>query len=305
MSCGLTLAWPELRFGALPSWGEPLGAVIMLRIMLGLVAVAVFAPSAAALEINWTRLREISRKGPFSVELRNKITMRVPTGFRFFGEDKLADFHGLLGDAALADEAGALLTEEGGWVAVILIPKENPLAGLDPKLLDSAEPKAQLLKWNEALVATAASRRAALQLPMQRITGWTHTPTYDSEKKRLTMGVRVADDGSHAKRDHVYFCTIIYGPNPADMVAVVTQTNINSWDKPLEESRKLGDEFTFATVEAAAPESETSEAVYHYGKIAGAGLIGVVAVFLLARATGPRSPQAPSRPPARRFGTPR
>jgi uncharacterized membrane-anchored protein len=269
---------------------------------IALLAAILAATPVAAGEISWTLIREVSRKGPFAADLRGKVNLRVPTGFRLVTEDKLRNYHELMNDAPLGDEAGVLLPEDGGWVSIVTFPKEDPLAGIDPTQYDGEETRTKLMKWNEAVLAGMQPKRTLLGLPNIKITGWTHKPTFDPEKRKLTMGVRVGEDAGGGKRDELYYTTVMYGPNNAT-VAFTTVTAVGDWQKQLEETKKLADEFTFPTTVTA--EEDSMETMMHYAKIGGAGLVGIVVVVVLARLIGAKPDRVPPRPAARRFGTPR
>jgi uncharacterized membrane-anchored protein len=257
--------------------------------------------SHAGKEINWSKVREVSRKGPFSMDLREKVTARIPTGYRFVTEDKLSVYHELIGDTPVPEEAGVILPEEGGWVVEVTFPKEDPLKDQDPKQLNVDA----LMKWNERALEEAQPKRTAQGLPVQRVTGWTHKPAYDADGKRLTMGLRVgpADDRSNGKKDELHYKTLIYGPDEGQFVCLETVTAIGNWDKPLEETKKLATEFTYKNLNDASGDEDQM----YYAKIGGAGLIGVIAVVVGAKLLGGRRPEAvpPARAAARRFGTPR
>lgn len=249
-------------------------------------------------EVHWSKIREVSRKGAFSISLRDKFSLRVPTGYRLVTEDKLDEYHELMGDTPVPGEVGVLLPEDGGWVAVISFPAEDPLKGQDPKQLSNEA----LLTWNEKGLEDARPKRTARGLPELKVTGWTHKPAYDAETKRLTMGMRVAEEGdrANAKRDQLHYKTLIYNPDGA-FVCLQTITGIGNWDKPLEETKKLASEFGIPL----AGEGSTDDPLY-YPKIVGAGVIGVVLVIILAKLIGGQRTEAvPARPAARRFGTPR
>lgn len=275
----------------------------MLRTAAALSLLLLAAPVFAG-EISWTLIREVSRKGPFSADLRGKVNLRVPTGFRLVTEDKLRNYHELMNDAPLGDEAAVLLPEDGGWVSVVTFPKDDPLKDVDPANFENDETRTKLLNWNEAVLSSTQPRRTALGLPTTKITGWTHKPTFDPVKKKLTMGVRVAEAnaGGGGKRDELFYTTILYGPEDAT-VAFTTLTAVGDWQKQLEETKKLSDEFTFPTGPGA--EADPMEGMIHYAKIGGAGLVGIVLVVFLAKMLGGRGNAAPARPTARRFGTPR
>ena len=168
--------------------------------------------------------------------------------------------------------------------------------------------KAVLFEWHEKFLADATPKRVALGLPPLKPTGWTHKPAWDAEKKRLTMGVRVAEDRERAEpsKDVLYYQTVLYGPDNR-FLTVRAVTSVGNWDKPVEEMKKLVGEFAFPKGDADA---DAESAVVHYGKIGGAGLVGVLVAFFGARALlGGSSKRRPSptqsRPTARKFGSPR
>jgi uncharacterized membrane-anchored protein len=264
-----------------------------------LAAVLVLVPSALADDrgVNWSLLRAVSRQGAFAIELKEKVTLRVPQGYRLVTEDKLKDYHDLMRDVPLPEEAGVLLPERGGWVAIITFPKDDPLKGGDGQQLDSDA----LLKWNEKELEETRTKRAALGLPTLKITGWTHKPTYDEATRRLTMGMRVTDNGDQGsgKKDELYYKTLIYGPDGA-FVCLQTTTAFGNWSEPVEETKKLVSEFSYQqTLDNGADDP------MYYVKIGGAGALAVVVVIVLSKIAGGRKPQQPARPTARRFGTPR
>jgi uncharacterized membrane-anchored protein len=270
------------------------------RLAFAVTAVAcLLAETAAGRDINWTKIREVSRKGPVSVELREQVVVRVPTGYRIVTEDKLSVFHELMGDTPLPEEAGVIIPEEGGWVAVIVFPKNDPLKDQDPTQLNTDA----LLAWNEEELELAIAKRMTAGLPALRITGWTHKPTYHPDDKRLTMGLRVTptDDRSSGKKDEVHYKTLIYGP-AGEFVCLQTVAAFGNWDKPVEESKKLAEEFTFR----GTGEGYATEDPMYYAKIGGAGLVGIIAVVLGSRLLGGRRPEpAAASRAARRFGAPR
>jgi uncharacterized membrane-anchored protein len=267
--------------------------------VIALAAVLVVVPSALADDkgVNWSRLRAVSRQGAFAIELKEKVTLRVPQGYRLVTEDKLKDYHDLMNDVALPDEAGVLLPERGGWMAIISFPKDDPLKGNDDKQLDSDA----LMKWNEKELEDVRSKRSALGLAALKITGWTHKPAYDEATKRLTMGMRVTDNGDQGtgKKDELYYKTLIYGPDGA-FVCLQTTTAFGNWAEPVEETKKLASEFSYPQTTDTGAEDPM-----YYVKIGGAGALAVVVVIVLSKIAGGRKPQQSARPTARRFGTPR
>ncbi|MGL4420258.1 MAG: DUF2167 domain-containing protein [Gemmataceae bacterium] len=279
----------------------------MVRVILIAAIVVLGAlPAWAGKPINWTQIREVSRSGPITVEIPGKANLRVPTGFRFVGSEKLSEFHELLGDTALPGEHGILLPEEGGWLVQVIVPPVDPLKDLNIAELQTDAVKNSLMGWNESFLNEVASKRSLMGLAPLRITGWTHKPVFDSDRKRLTMGVRVSEDKDRAdpSRDQLYYNVVNYGAD-GSCVVMKAVTSVGSWDKPIEEVKKLTSELAFT---GKPPEPEEPVDMMHYMKIGGAGLIGVAIAFVGARAllgNKSRPTPAPNRPAARRFGSPR
>jgi len=272
------------------------------RIALAAVACLCAGPAATAggpRDLNWGKIREYSRKGAFTATFRDKFTFRVPTGYRLVYDDKIAEFRELMGEVAGPDDVGIVLPEEGGWVAIVSFPPDDPMKGQDPKQLNAEA----LMKWNQKVYEDARPKRSAVGLSGQRVTGWTHKPAYDADGKKLTMGLRVTNEGerSGGRRDELHYKTVIYGPD-GSFVCLQTETAIGNWDKPLEETKKLAGEFS----PVGAAETDTAEDPYYYPKIGGAGVVGVVLVIVLAKLIGGRRTEvAPARQAARRFGNAR
>ena len=204
-----------------------------------------------------------------------------------------------MGDAPTPEEVAVLLPEEGGWVAIISFPKLDPLKDQDRKQLNTES----LMKWNESILEDGRPKRTTLGLPVLKVTGWTHKPTYEEVGRKLIMGMRISDeqDRSNGKKDELYHKTLIYGPDEV-FVCLQTVTSFGNWDKPLEETKKLVNEFSFGQ-----PSDESEDDPLYYAKIGGAGLIGVLVVVFGAKLLGGRRPEpaGPARAAARRFGSPR
>lgn len=261
------------------------------RLPLAALALLLAAADAAAKDIDMATVRRVSRPGAFSADLRGKGQFRVPKGYRFVTEDKLEDFSEALDYPLFGDEVGILLPEEGKWLAVVTLPKSDPLAGADPKQISPDSLKV----WQERYAADRRPRKGPGMIPI-KVMGWTHPPAYDAEKKRLTMGVRLeAADGGQDMFRHQ---TFLYG---ADGVCVCLEvlTTVGNLEKPVAEAAKLATEFTLPQAAAGEP---AEDPMTHYAKIGGGGLIGAVAVAVLFRAMAGRPG---SRPPARRPGLPR
>jgi uncharacterized membrane-anchored protein len=275
------------------------------------LALALAAPAlAGGKAISPAVLREISRPGPLSIEVGPLGTFRVPTGYRFIGPDKLADFHELFGDAAQGTELGALVPDDGGYVVYLCLgkePVEDPLTNLKADDVGTDDARAALLKWTEDRLGETAGKRANAGLPPQKVTGWTHKPAYDADKKRLTFGVRVAEDSDRAddKRDELHHRTVVYGPAGQVVTLRTVTTSFKKLDTSLEAAKQLAGEVKLAAEDGT---DGTSNDVEHYAMIGGAGILGVGLALVVAKGLfGKKRSSAPSARPAaaRKFGSPR
>lgn len=258
-------------------------------------ALSVSSQTVSAKDINWSLIRAVSRQGPFQIDLRDQVSFRVPTGYRFVSEDKLRDFHQLMEDVALPDEVGVILPEEGGWVAVLTFPKTDPMQDQNPAELNAD----QLFQWNVQVLEEIRPKRISQGMPALTITGWTHKPVYDAEAKKLTMGMRVSEEGDRndGKKDELYYKVILYGPEN-NFICMQTTTQIGNWDRHLELTGELTTEFNFH----APGEYSSADDPLYYAKIGGAGLGVVAIVYFLARMFYGAGAPPQQRSNARRFG---
>lgn len=278
-------------------------------LLAAVAALVVAVPAAAAGKIiNPVAVREMSRPGPCTVELQGKGTIRVPTGFRYVGPDRLSDFHELAGDPTMPGELGAIVPDDGTFVvylALITDAKDNPLTGLTPEEIATDAVRATLQKWVEASVAESSAKRAGVGLSSQKVMGWTHTPAYDEAKKRLTLGVRVIDEAAGpGDKDELQHRTYIYGPDQQVVLLRLVTSQFKKLDPSLEATKQLAGELTLTQPEEAAENG----AMMHYAKIGGAGLLGVVLALVGAKLLmSQKRRTAPAARPAaaRKFGSPR
>ena len=114
-----------------------LRALLSSVFAIGIVLVA--CSQAYCGDIDETTVRRLSRQGAFSADLRGIAAFRVPDKFRMVTEDKLVEFAEILNVALVGDELGVVLpNDKSGWICLVLMPKEDPLKGIDKKNL--AEP---------------------------------------------------------------------------------------------------------------------------------------------------------------------
>jgi uncharacterized membrane-anchored protein len=279
------------------------------RLLAALAAVVVAGPASAGKPVNMNAVREMSRPGPFTVELNGKGTVRVPTGFRYVGPDRLSDFRDLTGDPAGADEVGAVVPDDGTFVVYLSLladPKGDPLADRQAAEVGSDATRAALLKWVEERVTEGTAAREAAGRGPQKVVGWTHTPTYDDAKKRLTFGVRVGDEKAGVgQADELHYRTYVYGPDNQVVGLRLVTSQFKKLDPGLDTAKQLAGEIVLTEPERVVAESD----LIHYAKVGGAGILGVGLALLVAKVLLAKPKRAPAaaaaRPVARKFGSPR
>lgn len=270
----------------------PVGGVLLLTLLTNSITAG--PPIRGLDEATFNRL---TRVGPFSAELLNKVTLRVPTGYRIVLEDKLAEFGELSGYPFLGDEAAyiTMATDKPTWHGLILLINENPLKNVDPANLAEPAVRAQLLDWQRRYHESRRPRKGATVVPA-KVAAWTHPPKYNDKTKVLTMGVRLESE-SELQKDKVCYMSLLYGP--ADTIVCITAfADVEDYDKAVRESGKLTEEFTFLTI--PTPEEVVEEDPLYMAKVAGGGLGGAVVVLLLFRALGVGASRKPVRKGARR-----
>lgn len=240
-----------------------------------------------------TTMRKLTRVPPFRAEFPSGTTFRVPDNLRFVTPDKLEEFCERMKMTNHGDEVGAVIPQEQTWFTVFYELKDDPLKDQ----ADRSNPdKAALMEWQEKFLANHTPRSAGAAKAW-RIVNWTHPPSYDAEKKILTMGVRVTSDSSSI-RELMSFQQILYGPQD-EILCLQTIAPISSWEKPVQQAQKLTEEVNFP--EAHGDVSPTEEMMY-YAQLIGGGLLGAILVVVGARMLmGGGRKQAPQR----RVGLPR
>jgi uncharacterized membrane-anchored protein len=246
--------------------------------------------------IDITTIRRLTKPAPTRGEYP-KASVRVPEGLRLVTPDHVADFAERMKLAVAGDELGVILPDDVSWYTIIYDIKTDPLADITDK---SSLNKDALMAWQEKFTTDHTPRKAGVGRSI-KIVNWTQTPTYNAEKKILTMGVRMAYEGIDA--DIMNYKAFHYGPE-GQILCLQTVVPIagGTWDKIVGaggKAIKLNDEVSFPIVYA-----EVEDETMYYVKLAGGGLLGAFLVIVIARAfTGQR--RAPAPAPLRRPGLPR
>jgi hypothetical protein len=267
-----------------------------MRTLIAIFLIAIPLAAADLPPLNITTVRSLTKPAPCRAEFP-KASLRVPDGLRYVTPDKLTEFAEKMKLALAGDEVGCVIPEDVAWYCMLFTIKDDPLSNVEDK---AALNKDALMAWQEKFTADHTPRKAGAQRTV-KIGNWTHMPTWNAEKKTLTMGLRMTSDT--AEGDIINHKIFLYGPED-QIICLQTVAPINSWEKavgPNGKAIKLAEEATFAPV----PESpEESAAMMYYGKLAGGGLVGALVVILLARMTNARRRPATASP-LRRPGLPR
>ncbi len=277
-----------LMFGLRP----PITGVLALIIFGSTVASA--GPYRGIDEASFNRL---TRLGPFSTEIKGKVSLRVPTGYRIVLEDKLAEFGEVSGYPFVGDESALITvsTEKPSWHALVLLIANDPMKGIDVKQLAERPARDQMLDWQREFHESRRSQKGSTFVP-SKVGAWTHSPKFDETTKTLTMGVRLESE-TEGQKDKICYTSFIYGPENA-IVAVVAYADVEDYEKAIKESSNLNDEFTF--IQPYDPTAAQEEDPLFMLKVAGGGVLGSVVVLILFRFMGIGSSKKPARKGARR-----
>ena len=278
----------------------PFRALLSSVFTIGIVLIA--CSQAYCGEIDEATVRRLSRQGAFSADLRGIAAFRVPDKFRMVTEDKLVEFAEILNVALIGDELGVVLpNDKSGWICLVLMPKDDPLKGIDKKNLAEPAVRDALMQWQRDF-AEARRNRVGKGTQSAKVVGWTHPPAYDTEKKRLIMGVRMEPENGNNRSAVVSYQIYQYGIDE-EFVCLNTLTTSDSWDKAVPEVQKLAGEITF--LNRPSVEATESANLKYYGQIAGGGIVGaIVVMFLFRKLSGSKSssPRTQRRTPSMRSG---
>ncbi len=266
----------------------------LVAILIATSATSTSAQSIPTIDV--TTLRKLTQPGPHSLEFTNRVKFRVPDNLRYVTEDKLEAFMERLRLPLVGDEACVVVPADTSWYTIAFVPKDDPLAGqTDLEKLDRDE----LMKWTEKFWADHTARNSSSGRTY-KVGNWTHTPKWDAETKTLEMGNRIDSESGTNSSSLINYKLFRYGPEK-QIICLQTIAPITKWDKPVDQTRKLLDELSFPEV---YQESSESEELMYYAKLVGGGVMGMLAVFVIAKfaMTGKR---ASSGPNVRRPGLPR
>lgn len=243
-------------------------AVSFAFLAMGVVA------HAANPNIDDNTVRRLSRVGPFTTALGEKATLRVPTGYRMVTADKLTEFSDLFDISLAGDELGMLFpADNADWSIMAIKLAKDPLKGIDPATIGTGATRDALLDWQKTFAEERRVKRSGL---LWTVAGWTHPPSYDAEKKRLTMGVRMTTNADSV-RDAVSYQIYQYDAE-GNILLLNQRVGLDKWERAIPEAQKLMNEITLA----AKPVSEAApDATMYYAQVIGGGVAGAVLVVVL------------------------
>jgi uncharacterized membrane-anchored protein len=215
------------------------------RLALVPVIAALLAPAAPASGISKLLRKAKPASRPEFADFRGKAHLRIPAGYTYLTGDELAAFNKELDSPPDPEEVGILVPPEpAAWYVSIFIPADDVLAGVAKE--DVSAKADQLLARLRAKEDALNRDRAAQGIPLLRITGWTHKPTYDKMTNRVTWGYRITDDVEEGDDDSINFETILFGPD-GEVVEVMFVADLKGYLKPLADYRKVVDQVVFGS----------------------------------------------------------
>lgn len=246
---------------------------VLAALGLGCASAQLMAQDAAVAQLPW-------QKGPVTVQLGSKATLKVPQGYAFLDPDGTRRFNELEHNPPARKDEYTLASR--GWIAYFSYDDVGYVK--DDEKIDPGT----ILDNIRTGTAAANKERRARGWDEMKIIGWSAKPEYDTQLKSLTWSILGEDENNH--QEVVNYNARLLGRHGVMDVVVVTKPA--ALDAAIDDFRARVQGFQFASGETYG-EFQPGDHVAAYGLAAlitgGAaavaakkGLFTVIGGFLVA-----------------------